>query len=377
MSGTTAAPGLIIAAPASGAGKTTVTLGLSRALAGAGVAVAPAKVGPDYIDPAFHAAAAGRPCRNLDPWAMRSRTLGGEIAALDRGAALVLCEGVMGLFDGAGAEGLGSTAELARLTGWPVVLVVGVGGQGQSVAALIEGFAGHRADVPVAGMIFNRVGSPGHLRLLTESCARAVPGIARLGGLPTMPGLALPERHLGLVQAAEHPALDRFLDAAAAAVGEHLDLAGLRRLARPTGLVGGPAGAPLPPLGQSIAVAADAAFAFAYAAVLDGWRAEGVSMSTFSPLADQAPEGFGGRRLPAGRLSRAARRPPGRQRSLPRRPAPRGGARRGPVRRVRRLHGAGPGPGRCRRRPPRHGRPAYRWKPRSPTPGCISATARR
>ncbi len=290
MSGTAAAPGLIIAAPASGAGKTTVTLGLLRALAGAGVAVAPAKVGPDYIDPAFHAAAAGRPCRNLDPWAMRSRTLGGEIAALDRGASLVLCEGVMGLFDGAGAAGLGSTAELARLTGWPVVLVVGVGGQGQSVAALIEGFAGHRADVPVAGVIFNRVGGPGHLRLLTEATARAVPGIARLGGLPTMPGLALPERHLGLVQAAEHPELDRFIDAAAAAVGAHLDLDGLRRLARPTGLVGGPAGAPLPPLGQSIAVAADAAFGFAYGAVLDGWRAEGASLSRFSPLADQAPE---------------------------------------------------------------------------------------
>lgn len=289
MSGDTT-PGLIIAAPASGAGKTTVTLGLLRALAGAGVAVAAAKAGPDYIDPAFHAAAAGRPCRNLDPWAMRPCSLGGAIAALGRGASLLLCEGVMGLFDGAGPAAKGSTAELARRTGWPVVLVLDVAGQGQSVAAVLRGFAGHRAEVTVAGVIFNRVGGPGHLRLLTEACRRVAPEVALLGGLPEMPGLRLPARHLGLVQAGEHPGLARFLDAAAAAVGDHLDLEALRRLARPTRIAGAAEAAPLPPLGQRIAVAADAAFAFAYDSVLAGWRAEGAGLSTFSPLADQAPE---------------------------------------------------------------------------------------
>ncbi|MFQ5974295.1 MAG: cobyrinic acid a,c-diamide synthase, partial [Alphaproteobacteria bacterium] len=121
------APGLIIAAPASGAGKTTVSLALLRHLAKAGVAVASAKAGPDYIDPAFHAAASGRPCVNLDPWAMRESTLRGLVARLSAGGELVLCEGVMGLFDGAclpGRPDAGSTADLAALTGWPVVLVV-------------------------------------------------------------------------------------------------------------------------------------------------------------------------------------------------------------------------------------------------------------
>ncbi|MFQ5955543.1 MAG: cobyrinate a,c-diamide synthase [Kiloniellales bacterium] len=280
----------MIAAPASGAGKTTVTLGLLRALAGSGVAVAPAKVGPDYIDPAFHAAASGRPCRNLDPWAMRPPTLAGEIAALARAGQLVICEGVMGLFDGAGRRARGSTAELARLTGWPVVLVIDAHGQGQSVAALINGFARHRGDVRVAAAIFNKVGNPGHLGLLSQACRRAVPEIALAGGLPATPALALPERHLGLVQAGEHPALDRFLDAAAEAVSRHLDLELLRRLARPARIGGGPRAVPLPPLGQHIAVAGDAAFAFAYEAVLAGWRHAGATISRFSPLADAAPD---------------------------------------------------------------------------------------
>ncbi len=282
--------GLIIAAPASGAGKTTVTLGLLRALSGAGVAVAPAKVGPDYIDPAFHAAASGRPCRNLDPWAMRPPMLAGEIGALAEAGRLVICEGVMGLFDGAGRQARGSTAELAALTGWPVVLVVDAHGQGQSVAALIEGFARHRSEVGVAAVVFNKLGGPSHLRLLRQACRRAVPDVAIAGGLPATPALALPERHLGLVQAGEHPALDRFLDAAAAAVNEHLDLELLRRLARPARIGGGPPAVPLPPLGRHIAVAGDAAFAFAYEAVLAGWRHAGATVTRFSPLADEAPD---------------------------------------------------------------------------------------
>ncbi len=142
----TQAPGLIIAAPASGAGKTTLTLALLRHYARAGLAVSPAKAGPDYIDPAFHQAACGRACVNLDPWAMRRETLGGLVAQASSGAQLVLCEGVMGLFDGALIDGnasVGSTAELAMLTGWAVVLVVNVRGQGGSAAALFRGFAHH------------------------------------------------------------------------------------------------------------------------------------------------------------------------------------------------------------------------------------------
>jgi cobyrinic acid a,c-diamide synthase len=282
-------PGLIIAAPASGSGKTTVTLALLRALRRNGIAVASFKVGPDYIDPAFHARASGRPCVNLDCWAMRIETLAGLTDDLTREARLVIGEGVMGLFDGA-ADGRGSTADLASLFDLPVILVVDARGMAASAAALVEGFTRHRDDVEVAGIIFNRVGSEAHTALLRRACddrfAQPV-----LGCLPDDPRLELPERHLGLIQAEEVPALDDFLDRAAALVAEHVDLPRLRRLARPFGLgLYGPAAQPLRPLGQRIAVARDVAFAFAYPAVLDGWRAAGAEIMFFSPLADEPPD---------------------------------------------------------------------------------------
>src|ERR1700758_6331 len=155
--------GLIFAAPASGSGKTVVTAGLLRHLRGCGVSVAAAKAGPDFIDPTYHAAASGKPCLNLDVWAMRPATLAALVAQLEAGADIVLCEGVMGLFDGTGQDGeAGSTAELARATGWPVVLVVDARGQGASVAALLHGFANHQRSVPLSGVIFNRVSSERH-----------------------------------------------------------------------------------------------------------------------------------------------------------------------------------------------------------------------
>lgn len=285
-----AASGLILAAPASGSGKTVLTLAMLRHFANAGLAVAGAKVGPDYIDPAFHAAASGRPSLNLDPWAMRAETLAALVAETARGARLVLCEGVMGLFDGIGAAGLGSTADLAALTGWPVVLVVDVRGQAASAAATVAGFARHRADVPIAGVIFNRVGGAHHRALLVEAVAEACPGLAVLGAVPRLDQLALPERHLGLVQACEHAALDGFLNEAAAAVAVHCDLSALAALARPARCAAGSGPArPLAPLGQRIAIAEDGAFAFAYPAVRAGWRLAGAELVPFAPLADQAP----------------------------------------------------------------------------------------
>ena len=283
------APGVILAAPASGSGKTTITLALLRALRHQGLAVGSFKVGPDYIDPVFHERASGRPSLNLDSWAMRIETLA---ALADRVAAdvgLVLGEGVMGLFDGA-ADGRGSTADLAALLDLPVILVVDAHGMGASAAALVEGFTRHRDDVEVAAVLFNRVGSAGHAALLRRACddhfAQPV-----LGCLPDDPRLALPERHLGLVQADELPDLERFLDAAAVLVAEHVDLDRLRRLARPFGLgLYGPPACPLRPLGQRIAVASDPAFRFAYPATLDGWRAAGAELLPFSPLADQPPD---------------------------------------------------------------------------------------
>lgn len=292
-----AQPGLVIAAPASGSGKTVFTLGLLRALVRRGVAVASAKVGPDYIDPAFHAAASGRPCLNLDAWAMRPDIIAALAAELSQGSSLIVCEGVMGLFDGADlppGRPCGSTADVAAATGWPVLLLVDVRGQAASVAALIQGFLRHRPDVPVAGVIFNRVNSPAHRAMIERACAAALPGLPLLGWLPRDEALALPERHLGLVQAREHAALDEQLERAAAVIAANLDMERLIALARPTALPEAKGDAlllppPLPPLGQRIAVARDDAFAFAYPSVLNGWRRAGAELSFFSPLADEAP----------------------------------------------------------------------------------------
>lgn len=286
-----AAAGLIIAAPASGSGKTVITLGLLRHLAGSGIAVASAKAGPDYIDPAFHAAASGRACINLDPWAMPGGMLRAAAARLAQAADLVVCEGVMGLFDGATATA-GSTADLAAALGWPVVLVVDAHAQAASAAAIVRGFTTHRPDVTVAGAIFNRIGSERHAAVIAEACALAVPDVAVLGFLPRAPDLVLPERHLGLIQAREHPGLEAFLDAAAALVARHVDVPALVALAGEGGARGAQAGAdlPVPPLGQRIAVADDAAFAFRYALVTLGWREAGAELVAFSPLAGEAPD---------------------------------------------------------------------------------------
>ena len=284
------AAGLIVGAPASGSGKTTITLALLRALRRRGVVVGSFKVGPDYIDPAFHARASGRPCPNLDAWAMRIETLAGLADRLIEQADLVLGEGVMGLFDGA-ADGTGSTADLASLLDLPVILVVDASRMGSSAAALVEGFTRHRDDVEVAGIVFNRVAGERHAAILRRACddhfAQPV-----LGCVLSSPNLRLPERHLGLLQAQEVPNLERWLDAAADLVAQHLDLDRLQRLARPFGLgLYGPPPRPLRPPGQRIALACDAAFAFAYPTTVEGWREAGAEVLPYSPLADQGPDG--------------------------------------------------------------------------------------
>jgi cobyrinic acid a,c-diamide synthase len=220
---------------------------------------------------------------------MRIETLAGLTDDLARDAGLVIGEGVMGLFDGA-VDGRGSTADLASLFDLPVVLVVDARGMAASAAALVEGFTRHRDDVEVAGVIFNRVGSEAHASLLRRACddrfAQPV-----LGCLPDDARLELPERHLGLVQADELPQLDHFLQGAATLIAAHVDLTRLHRLARPFGLgLYGPPARPLRPLGRRIAVARDQAFAFAYPAVLDGWRTAGAELCFFSPVADEAPD---------------------------------------------------------------------------------------
>ena len=266
--------GLLVAAPSSGAGKTTVTLGLLRALRDAGHPVRGAKSGPDYIDPRFHEAATGQPCPNLDAWAMDNATLRGLAA----GPGLCVVEGAMGLFDGA-AGGGGSAADLARALDLPVVLVVDAARMAQSVAPLVAGFAAHDPEVTVAGVILNRVGSARHEAMLRAACPLPV-----LGALPRDAGLSTPSRHLGLVQAAERPDLDAFLDRAAAAMRAGCDLDALAALARP---LAGAAPPRFDPPAQRVAVARDEAFAFAYPHLLDGWRRAGAEIRLFSPLADE------------------------------------------------------------------------------------------
>lgn len=281
------AKGLIIAAPSSGSGKTVLTLGLLRHLAREGIEIASAKAGPDYIDPAFHAAATGKPCYNLDPWAMRPAML--EYAAsLGSDGATVICEGVMGLFDGAVRE-QGSTADLAEITNWPVVLIIDAAAQGASAGAILRGFATHRPNFSPAGVVFNRIGGPRHRDVLAEAAAHAAPDIKVLGFVPRSAGLSLPDRHLGLVQAAEHENLEGFLERAATLVAENIDVNALLGLAGKNQSSLGETPHALPPLGQRIAIAEDEAFSFRYPLVLDGWKKQGAELSFFSPLDDQSP----------------------------------------------------------------------------------------
>ncbi|WP_460273738.1 cobyrinate a,c-diamide synthase [Celeribacter sp. ULVN23_4] len=274
-------PGFLIAAPASGSGKTTVTLGILRALSRRGVSVRGAKSGPDYIDPRFHEAATGRPCVNLDAWAMTPARL----TTLAAGDGMLVIEGAMGLFDGAPPDSKGASADLARLFNFPVVLVVDASRMAGSIAPLVAGFAAHDPQVKIAGVILNKVGSPRHTEMLVRALAPL--NIPVIGALPRAVNLSHPDRHLGLVQADERPDLDAFLDAAADAVEAALDLDLLQGLA---GELPPTANAPrVPPPAQSIAVARDEAFAFSYPHLLADWRAQGADIRFFSPLADQAP----------------------------------------------------------------------------------------
>ncbi|MGI9365286.1 MAG: cobyrinate a,c-diamide synthase [Rhizobiaceae bacterium] len=273
--------GLLIAAPQSGSGKTTLTLALLRALTRAGIAVSSAKAGPDFIDPAFHAAASGKPCFNLDPWAMRPQLL---MALAGSGSDLLVVEGMMGLYDG-GADGKGSAADLANLLGFPVILVVDASRQSHSIAALVSGFRDFRNNIEFAGIVLNRVGSARHDTMLRDALAEI--GMPVLASIFKDESLNLPERHLGLVQAREHGDLDAYLDHAASLVEKAFDLDGLIELAK--GHSGGSTVERLAPLGQNIAIARDDAFAFLYPHLLQGWWEQGVELSFFSPLADEAP----------------------------------------------------------------------------------------
>ena len=279
--------GFLIAAPHSGSGKTTVTLGILRALRNRGLLVASAKAGPDYIDPAFHAAASGRECVNLDPWAMRPELLLQLAHDQSENADVFVTEGMMGLFDGA-ADGRGSSADLAQLLGLPVVLVVDCARQSQSVTALVSGFASFRPEVKIAGVILNNVASLRHETMLRQALAGLSTPV--LGALAPSPGLTLPSRHLGLVQAREHGNLELFVAAAARAMEAGVDLEALLQIGQRAQNIGGNGKADIiPPPAQRIAIAHDDALAFSYPHVLAGWRKAGAELCSFSPLGNESP----------------------------------------------------------------------------------------
>ncbi|KXO97892.1 cobyrinate a,c-diamide synthase [Tsukamurella pseudospumae] len=302
------APVVVIAAPSSGSGKTTIATGLMGALARTGV-VAPFKVGPDYIDPGYHALATGRPGRNLDP------VLCGEhrIAPLYRhgalGADIAVVEGVMGLFDGrivdgpggAAVEGIGSTADVAEILGAPVLLVVDARGHSQSLAALLAGFTTYRPGVALAGVVLNRVSSARHERVLRDACAHA--GLEAVGAVPGDAALEVPARHLGLIPAAERGA--DAVDAVAAMtelVARHVDVERIRELARP--VADGPVWSPSDQVAQvgspTVALAGGPAFSFGYAEHEELLAAAGAQVRRFDPLADELPEGAAAAVFPGG-----------------------------------------------------------------------------
>jgi len=280
---------IIIGAPRSGSGKTSVTIGLLRALARRGLKVRGAKSGPDYIDPGFHAAATGRPGVNLDSWAMEPALLATLLAEAGEDADIVVIESAMGLFDGIpGARGRsGSAADLARLYRLPVLLVLDVSGQSQTAAAVANGFATYDPDVRIAGVVLNKLGSDRHKRLAGDAIAAL--GLPVVGAVLRDASLTLPERHLGLVQAEEHGDLNAHIDRLADAMERSIDLDGVIELAAPLGHAVSDTSSVLPPPGQRIGLASDAAFSFIYPHAATHWRAAGAEIVPFSPLADQGP----------------------------------------------------------------------------------------
>ncbi|MBU5638628.1 cobyrinate a,c-diamide synthase [Geomonas sp. Red69] len=298
---------LVITAPHSGSGKTTVTLGIMAALLRRGLKVAPFKVGPDFIDPGYHRLVTGVPSVNLDGWMCAPTFLRETFALHAASADVAVIEGVMGLFDGIdGVSDAGSTAQVAKELAAPVVLVVDAKSQARSAAALVGGFAGFDPAVRVAAVIFNNVASANHERILREALGAHLPEVPVVGCLPRDGALAIPSRHLGLITAEDNPLSPEFLDHLVEVIERHLDLELLLEMeqqelpALPQPLfaqaVAGDAPEPV-----RIAVASDAAFCFAYPDNLRLLQESGSEICRFSPLEDAGlPDGIGGIYLPGG-----------------------------------------------------------------------------
>ncbi|HYZ69963.1 MAG TPA: cobyrinate a,c-diamide synthase [Mycobacterium sp.] len=299
-------PAVVIAAPASGSGKTTVATGLMGALRRAGQRVAPFKVGPDFIDPGYHALAAGRAGRNLDPVLVGERLIGPLYRHGSAGTDIAVVEGVMGLFDGrisdeSAGPAQGSTAHVAALLRAPVILVVDTRGQSHSIAALLHGFSTFDQSVRIAGVILNRVGSFRHEDVLRQSCQHA--GVPVFGAIPRSDELSVPSRHLGLVTAVEHGERARAaVEAMTELVGRHVDLAGITAAAasRVTDEPWDPTVAEPTREKVTVALAAGKAFSFGYTEHGELLRAAGAEVVEFDPLTDPLPTHAAALVLPGG-----------------------------------------------------------------------------
>jgi len=297
---------VVIAAPASGSGKTTVATGLMGALRRAGRRVAPFKVGPDFIDPGYHGLAAKRPGRNLDPVLVGEPLIGPLYRHGSAGADIAVVEGVMGLFDGRIEENttgtaIGSTAHVAALLGAPVILVIDARGQSHSIAALLHGFSTFDQSVRIAGAILNRVGSPRHEDVLRQACEHA--GVPVVGAIPRADELSVPSRHLGLITAVEHGEQARAaVDAMIELVGRHVDVAGIEAAAasRMTARPWNPAVAAPTAADVTVALAAGKAFSFGYTEHAELLRAAGAEVVEFDPLTDPLPPQTAALVLPGG-----------------------------------------------------------------------------
>ncbi|MDY6870725.1 MAG: cobyrinate a,c-diamide synthase [Actinomycetota bacterium] len=299
-------PAVVVAAPASGSGKTTVATGLMGALRRAGHVVAPFKVGPDFIDPGYHALAAGRPGRNLDPVLVGERLIGPLYAHGTAGADIAVVEGVMGLFDGRIADQMsgpaaGSTAQVAAVLGAPVVLVIDARGQGHSIAALLHGFSTFDPRTRIAGVVLNRVGSPRHEEVLRQACEHA--GLPVFGSIPRTEALSVPSRHLGLVTAVEYGRAARdAITAMTDLIARHIDLHTVVARARAT-VTDAPwdPGVPDPARpGVTVARAAGKAFTFAYPEHGELLRAAGAEVVDFDPMTDELPADTSALVIPGG-----------------------------------------------------------------------------
>jgi cobyrinic acid a,c-diamide synthase len=315
----------LIAAPQSGSGKTTVALAVMAALSRRGLTVVPFKCGPDFIDPGYHRLVTGRPSINLDGWMCPEEFVRETFQTSLTGQTIAVIEGAMGLFDGIGASSMeGSSAQVAAITGAPVVLVVNVRGMAASAAALVKGFAGYDPQVRLAGVIFNNVGSAAHAELLRQAMANSLPDVTLYGCIPRDDSLEIPSRHLGLVTAEDNPLPPEYRERLAHMAERHLDLDGLAKLQIPPSPPFSKGGILLdacagfsPPFGKGdpcvgpkgaggispvrIAVARDNAFCFVYEDNLRLLREAGAEIVPFSPLADGGlPQGIGGIYLPGG-----------------------------------------------------------------------------